>query len=206
MQYVKITDGETIIEFHNNWLGEETVIVNGQVVSKKSSILGCDHYFSVIDDGRNNRYILTSKINGLMQVLLDVRKNGKLIEENVLVKYGAAPRKPRNKFKKSGRANLQEYDVDDAIKELKLAAEFDPKDPEIYFFLACAYSINEQTQEGFEALKMAVKYNLKDTDAILTHDMLAFLRMHPAFEGFLDSNFSEYDASLMKDDPNKEEI
>ncbi len=31
----KINIGETVFEFHNNWLGEETVIVDGQIVSKK---------------------------------------------------------------------------------------------------------------------------------------------------------------------------
>ena len=37
---------------------------------------------------------------------------------------------------------------------------------------------------------------LKNTEAILNHDMLAFLRMNAAFEGFFGSNFSRYDEEL----------
>lgn len=38
---------------------------------------------------------------------------------------------------------------------------------------------------------------LKNTEAILNRDMLAFLRMNVAFEGFFGSNFSRYDEELV---------
>ncbi len=44
MYYKKIKTEKNIIEFHNNWLGVETVIVNGQIVSKKTSLLGAHHH------------------------------------------------------------------------------------------------------------------------------------------------------------------
>ena len=33
---------------------------------------------------------------------------------------------------------------------------------------------------------------------ILNHDMLAFIRMHPAFENFLNSNFTKYEKGLIE--------
>ncbi len=193
MQYKKITSGDTIIEFHNNWLGEETVIVQGQVVSRKSSILGTHHPFTLIEEGEKANYVLTTKLDMNMQVLIDLRRNGKIVHENVIVSFGTMPRKPKNKAKKRGIAKLQEYDIEGAIEELKNALNIDAEDPEIYFHLACAYSIQENPKESFENLKIAVAYKLQDTESILNHDMLAYTRMHKAFEGFLNSNFSEYD-------------
>lgn len=63
----------------------------------------------------------------------------------------------------------------------------------IEFHMACAYSILERTEEGFNCLQKAVTYGLPDTEMILNHDMIAFLRMDPAFEGFLNSGFTKYD-------------
>lgn len=192
MQYKKLTSGETIIEFHNNWLGEETVIVNGQIVSKKSSVWGTNHYFTVVEDGRNARYVLTTKVNNGMQVALDLSRNGKLVQEDVPVPFGSMPKKPKNTAKIKGLQHLQEYALEEALEEFQRALDFEPQDPEIHFHMACAYSTLERLPEGFEALKMAVENKLPDQEMILKHDMLAFLRIHEAFEAFLDSGFKQY--------------
>ncbi len=197
MQYHKFTQGDTTIEFHNNWLGEETVIVNGQIVSKKYSVWGTNHYFNVMEDGRHARYILTTGIDQGMQVVIDLSRNGALIFEKVPVKYGSRPASPHLKAKKDGLNKLKSYDLEEALEFFEEALKFHPKDPEVYFHMACAYSVLERTKEGFEALKNAVAYSLQDQEEILNHDMLAFLRMHEAFEGFLNSGFQEYDDSLM---------
>ena len=193
MHYKKIKSGETIIEFHNNWLGEETIIINGQVVSKKSSIWGAHHHFSVIEEGHNVRYVLTTKLDMNMQVLLDLRRNGAMVQENIPVAYGGKPRKPKNVAKKKGIAELKEYDLDEAIKELSKAKDVDPDDPEIYFYLACAYSVKEDLAQAYAHIKLAVANKLQDTEMILNHDMLAFLRMHEGFEDFLNSNFTKFE-------------
>ncbi len=193
MQYQKLTSGNTIIEFHNNWTGEETVIVNGQIVSKKSSVWGTNHYFTILEEGEPANYILTSKINNGMQVALDLSRNGQLLQEDVPVKYGSMPKKPVNKAKQRGLAELKEYDLETALSEFEEALKQAPQDPEIYFHMACAHSVSENTREGFYCLKKAVALGLADTEMILEHDMLAFLRLHPAFEGFLDSGFTEYE-------------
>lgn len=193
MQYQKLTTGNIVIEFHNNWLGEETVIVNGQIVSKESSIWGTHHHFTVMEDGHAIRYILTTKVNSNLQVLLDLRRNGKIVQENVPVQFGSFPKKPQNKAKKQGLLKLKEYEVKEALAELDKALDLEPKDPEIYFHMACAYSNLEKTKEGFESLKKAVENGLQDNEMILNHDMLAYLRMHEAFEGFLNSGFTKFD-------------
>lgn len=196
MQYQKLISGPTVIEFHNNWMGEETVVVNGRVVSKKSSVWGTNHYFTVMEEGHSSRYILTTKTDGL-KVLLDLSRNGELLYEDVPVKYGSMPKKPQNKAKKLGLTRLQEYDVETALEELEKARKLAPDDPEVYFHLACAHSNLENTREGFACLQKAVELGLPDKEMILDHDMLAFLRMHPAFEEFLNSGFTQYDEQVL---------
>ena len=200
MQYHQLRSGPTVIEFHNNWLGEETVIANGRLVSKKSSFWGTHHYFTVVEDGHTVRYILTTKVGANMQVLLDLSRNGKMIEENVAVAYGSKPRKPPNKAIHQGLLHLQEYDLDEAERQFAFALDLEPENPEIHFHLACIYSIREETRQGYECLKKAVAYGLQDHEEILNHDMLAYLRMQPAFADFVQSGFREFDPQLIDDE------
>ena len=191
MQYQKLISGDTIIEVHNSWLGEETITANGQVVSKKSSIAGTNHYFTVMEEGRSVRYVLTTRLTEMMQVALDLTRNGELIHDGVIMRYGSRPRKPVNTAKKKGLKLLHEYSLDEAIEQFEFALDLEPHDPEIHFHMACAHSVMERSDEGFESLRLAVAHGLKDTDAILQHDMLAFLRMDERFEGFLESGLGE---------------
>lgn len=196
MQYKKFKTEHSVIEFHNNWLGVETVIINGQIVSKKSSVMGAEHHFSIMEDGHLARYVLTSKLG--MNVLIDIRRNGVLIAANVPLPYGTKPKAAKNISKINGINLLNDYQVDDALVELKKALDINLEDPEIYFYLACCYSIEEKPLEGFESLKKAVANRLQNTEMILDHEMLAYLRMHDEFEPFLNSNFMEYDESKLK--------
>ncbi|MEO7174934.1 MAG: hypothetical protein ABIV51_03775 [Saprospiraceae bacterium] len=192
MQYKKVVSGDTIIEFHNNWLGEETVIVHGKIVSKKSSIMGAHHPFTVVENGEEVRYVLSSKVSDELSVFLDLRKNGEIVQADIPVKYGFAPSKPQNAAKDKGIVCLNKYEIKEAIKDLKIALDIDPVDPEINFYLACAYSLSENATMAFEQIKKAIENKLQGTESILTHDMLAFVRIHPAFEEFLHSGFKEY--------------
>lgn len=190
MQYQKLKQGDTIIEFHNNWLGEETVIANGQIVSKQSSIWGTNHHFTIMEDGHPVKYVLTSKVNANMQVMLDLIRNGEPVQENVVVMWGSVPPRPENKYKKEGLKLLKEYDLEEAVEKFQRALELNVKDPETYFHLACAYSLLERTNDGFMALKNALTYGLKDVEMILNHDMLAFLRMQKEFETFIEDHIN----------------
>ncbi len=204
MQYQKLVSGETIIEFHNNWLGEEFVIINGQLVSKKSSIWGTQHHFAVIEKGHQARYVLTTKVGANMQIMIDLSRNGEVLYEDVVLKFGTEPKTPPNTFKKSGIVKLKEFEIDEALEDFHKALDANNKDPEIYFHMACAYSIQEKTELGFESLKIAVKHHLPNTEIILQHDMLAFLRINDAFEDFLTSNFTEYNKALLDGDDEAE--
>jgi tetratricopeptide (TPR) repeat protein len=193
MQYHKFTIDDIIIEFHNNWLGEETVSLNGQIVSKKSSILGTNHHFTVQQEGKLYRFVLSSKVTDMMQVALDLRRNGQMLYEDIIVRYGSKPKSPPNKSKKHGLMKLNAFEVEEALADFRQALDVDPDDPEIWFHLACAHSLMENAEEGFKCLKTAIDKKLQDRDMILKHEMLAFLRINEAFDGFLESNFTTYE-------------
>lgn len=187
------------IEFFNNWAGEETVVVNGQEVSRKSSVWGTNHYFTIVEDGREVHYILTTKVNSQMQVALDLSRNGELLEADVPVPYGSKPGQAGHRAKQKGIKHLQEYELPEALAEFEKALQENPRDAEIHFHMACAYSVLEKPRAGLDCLKKAVELSLQNQEMILTHDMLAFIRMHPAFAGFEESGFREYDEELMAD-------
>jgi Flp pilus assembly protein TadD len=193
MHYIKLKSEGTVIEFHNNWLGEETVIVGGKMVSKKSSIMGANHYFTVVEKGATVNYILTSKVlDSLMNVGIDLIRNGQMVYENVPLSYGNKTRTPHEELKSKALAKLLEYDVHEALDLLKKAQQLDPEDYEVYFHLACAYSNLEDAENGYENLKLAVQHGMNDFEKILNHDMLAFLRLQDPFERFQESGFTEY--------------
>ena len=193
MYYKRVSSGETVIEFHNNWLGEETVIANGQIVSKKSSIMGTSHPFSVFEDGQTVKYILITKVTEMLQVQIDIVRNGEMIIKDEVVPVGRKAKDPAEKIKKTALVKLNDYDLDGALTDFETALEYNVRDPETHFHMACAYSVKEDLEKGFESLRKAVEYGLSDTEAILNHDMLAYIRIHPAFQSFFDSGYSEYD-------------
>ena len=189
MYYLKLKDGDTMIEFHNNWLGKETVIVNGLEVSQKSSMWGTHHFFTVIEHGDEVRYVLSSKAGNDLQCYVDLKRNGEIIYEDVPLKIGS---KPENSYKKVGLKYLNEYEMMPALLAFQKAIDLDANDPMIYIYMACTYSNMENVEEGFKALKKAVACNLPDHDIIMNHDMLAYLRMRPEFDDFRESGFTQY--------------
>lgn len=190
MYYQKIIHGEHLIEFSNSWTGEETVYLNSQLVSKKYSIMGTSHYFETMEAGEVVRFILISKIGGMLGVQLDLIKNGQIVQQGISVTLGALPPKPEVEFKQKGLAKLQQYDLAEALQEFREAEKINPKDPEIYFHLACVFSLKENAADGFTCLQKAVEYNLQNRESILTHEMLAFLRIQPEFEVFKENGFT----------------
>ena len=183
MQYLELKSGDTTICFHNSWTGVETVEINGQIYSKKSSVYGAQHYFVVHENGKPVSYTLNSKLEGnSLSVLVDLLKDGKVLYENIPLPYGSKPKLPATIAKQEGLTMLKMYDIDNAITAFKKALETAPNDPEIYFNLACAHSNKENAEEGFMYLKTAIEKGLKDTEIVFSHDMLAYLRVHPGFK------------------------
>jgi tetratricopeptide (TPR) repeat protein len=205
MYYKKLMVNNLLIEFHSDWLGVESVSVNGQLVSKKVSITGTDHPFNVIEEGRMTSYILSSKLLNGLEAGLDLRRNQRLILENVQVPMSGmawskkssnsqntswANQSKANKLKKSGLIKLMEYDLQHAVADFTEALKMMPNDPEIYFHLACAHSVLEQKDQAFECLEKAVQLGFEHKDSILTHEMLAYIRMQDEFEAFVAAGFA----------------
>ncbi len=183
MQYLELKSGEITICFHNSWMGVETVEVNGQTYSKKSSVYGAQHFFVINENGKPVNYSLISKVAAdHVSVVVDLFKEGKPVYENIPLPYGSKPKSPALLAKQEGLMRLKMYDIDIAIDEFKKALQTTPNDPEIYFNLACAYSNKEKADEGFDCLRTSIEKGLKDTENILSHDMLAYLRVHPDFK------------------------
>jgi tetratricopeptide (TPR) repeat protein len=191
MQYAKFISGDTTIEFHNNWLGEETVIVRGKVVSKKSSFFGTSHYFTLSENGEEANYILTTKMTDMGSVGIDLSRNGKMLERDAPLKYNWSIKPKIDKRRKIALQKLNDYDLEAALQDFKTLLKEFPDDADIHFHMACAYSVMENAEEGFKCLKLAVQYDLSDPEAILEHDMLAYLRLQEGFEQFLDSGFKD---------------
>lgn len=81
MKVTTITLGETQIEFHNSLFGKETIKVNGEIVSSKSSTTGTEHSFSVTEDATVNQYKLITGLN-MNGVAINLFKNDKPIIES----------------------------------------------------------------------------------------------------------------------------
>ena len=193
MQYKKIISGNTVIEYFLPCFGKEIVLVNGRVLSKKRAFWGVDHRFKVIENGKEVRFYLSNK----PEHGLELRRNGQLEQKNLPTEYLY---RPFNRIKLKGVQHLEAFKLKSALLYFQDALKIDKKDPDIYFYMACTFSLLEQAKNGFEALARAVEYKLYDPDLILTHDMLAFLRTHDAFEGFLNSGFKTFDPTLFIDE------
>lgn len=181
-----MVDGH-LIEFLNNVWGKETVKMNGQIVSQKSSVLGVQHHFTHHNGLQDDHFVVVSKLNGL-SVFIDIIKNGVIVKQNLLVETGESS---INKFKKSGLNFLKQYKLEEALADFVKAEAFDASDAEIPLFTACIYSLKEDVANGFRYIKKACERKLSDRSVIDTLDQLAFLRMDPAFEAFKQSGYME---------------
>jgi len=81
MKYYEYTIESNKIEFHNSYVGYETILVNGKKVSKKYSITGAEHPFKIND----KEFMLTTEYELFKdrKFNLYLEKKGKLID----VKY-----------------------------------------------------------------------------------------------------------------------
>ena len=95
-----------------------------------------------------------------------------------------------NKFKDEGTKLYKKYDFKGAIQSYIQSLKIQPNDPQINFNLACLYSLEEDTNSAFIHLQRAVEQGYSDFDKIKTHDHLAFLRMNPKFDGFVNNGYT----------------
>lgn len=52
MKYYTIELGENTIEIYNSVFGKETIKVNGKIVSNKYAIFGAEHFFHILENGK----------------------------------------------------------------------------------------------------------------------------------------------------------
>jgi len=94
-----------------------------------------------------------------------------------------------NPYKNSGIRKYKEFDYDGAIADFGKALEIDEKDVAVHFNIACAYSLNENTERAFHHLDRAVALGFNDFKRIKEHDALAFIRIQDKFEEFEQNGF-----------------
>ena len=81
MKYTTIHVGENKIEVFNTLLGVEKIKVNGEIVSRKFSIFGAEHNFTIKENDKN----VECKIDfgfGLHGVVFNLYKDNKPIVES----------------------------------------------------------------------------------------------------------------------------
>lgn len=92
-------------------------------------------------------------------------------------------------YREKARAAYDNYDYENAIENLLKAIEIKYDDPETHFLLACCYSVNEEAEKALTHLDVAVAFGLDKPERIGTHGDLAYLRVQPAFEAFVNSGY-----------------
>jgi len=116
------------------------------------------------------------------------------------------PASKANPYKQAGIQKYKEYDYKGAIADFEKALEIDERDIALHFNLACAYSLEEQTDKSLYHLDKAVDYGFKDFEKIREHDAFAFIRIQKEFAEFEANDFqlARKAPPLPEPDPKKE--
>ncbi len=93
------------------------------------------------------------------------------------------------KLKTEGVQKFKDFEYDEAIALFKKVLTIDKNDVPTHFNLACAYSLNEETQKAIYHLDRAVANGFNDFERIKTHEALAYVRIQDDFYAFAQNNF-----------------
>ena len=105
-------------------------------------------------------------------------------------KYEKVTSKNRsNPFRSSGDKKFKEYDLEGALADYAKAMEISAADKELHFNLACIYSLKEDKDKSLSHLEEAINLGLRDIERIKTIDELAYLRIQPEFESFVNNGY-----------------
>jgi len=97
--------------------------------------------------------------------------------------------KRSNPFRKSADQKYNDYDLEGALEDYKKSAEISEPDKEMYFKMACIYSLLEKTDASLENLEKAFDLGFKNVEKIKTEDRLAYLRIQPEYDGFMSNGY-----------------
>jgi len=92
-------------------------------------------------------------------------------------------------YLKKGVEKYKDFDFKEAIVDFKKSLGVRPNNPKTHFYLACAYSMTEQADEGFFHLDKAVALGFTEIDKIKSTDALAFLRIQAEYDTFKANGF-----------------
>lgn len=81
MKVTTIHLGNNKIELFNSSLGRETVKVDDEIVSSKYSMLGTDHEFTIMEDGKQVDCVVQFGY-GMSGIVFDLYKDGQAIIES----------------------------------------------------------------------------------------------------------------------------
>ena len=78
MKYAEYNIDNNKIEFLNSILGKETLVVNGEKVSKKFSVTGTEHHFTI----KSNHFILKSNYELFKdkKLKIELLKNDEIVD------------------------------------------------------------------------------------------------------------------------------
>lgn len=159
--------------------------------------------------GVNILYVI-SFIEGIMLITssveqFDSKYNQDNESEGRVWGKSTAPAPPKNNpYIKSGNIKYKEFDYAGAIEDYTKGLVINPRDNVLHFNLACAYSLTEDAEKSLYHLSKAVEYGYNDFENIKTKDDLAFLRVQPTFESFMNNKFKPVQATQKNFEPQTE--
>lgn len=88
MKFTTINLGNNKIEVFNSFIGRETIVLNGKVVSEKNSITGATHHFKMIENDQEVacKFIFGYGLNGVVMSLY--KDNKPVIESQKSMFFG----------------------------------------------------------------------------------------------------------------------
>lgn len=173
-----------IIVYSMSAFGPQIVEVNGQVVFKKNQNKYPNTFLLTVvsDSDQGNQVRLVSKMDDDSgDILLDLFHGEIQLASNTPLASGKFHNKPKNE----GISQLKKYALDEAFSSLRDGLALVPLDAEIYFHLACIYSLQENAPDAIASLDSAFAYGYTDIQAVKTHDHLAYLRIQDAYDMWL---------------------
>lgn len=114
--------------------------------------------------------------------------------------------KRTNTFINSGIKKFKDFDLDGAQNDFEKAVKISPNNPDLHFNMACVYSLKEDVQRALTHLEKAIAFGLKGKEMIHTHDALAFLRIQPEFDQFVENNYKWSPSPVERKEAPKEDI
>ncbi len=178
--------------------GKEKVYLNDDLVSEKRNIISINtvHHFQYNQRDyeidvfcihlEKAEFSCSFYIDGQLQQSYRTRLQADYSSFKVEINEKTTPTLERTfqRIKKRGLEELNEFQLQDAVREFKKALTIKEDDGEIHFYIACALSILEEKEQGYIHLKRALQLGLKGKDRLFSEDKLAYLRIQPEFEEF----------------------